>query len=479
MNKKSSKVIEVGSQLIFADRVETLKSVYKDKKQMIGMIQNLRQNLEFKKGFAAEIWHSTTFNIDSKLNKSSYRAYTTDILHKLKQRGIEKADILSKSLNDYGTSLGRDWKNQTRNHSVVDIFVSSDKKVKQVYQAKYNIDPKLAVTRNFNKARYIGINKLAPSDNVSEIKRISNKLATKNPNSIYAKSHKDTYQRVTGKVSYKNINSKELTVKGSKELSSNTKQYVNENLILPTKRGIVVKGAMGGFVLGVGFSAALSMIKDVQKNKQIDYKKLYEDSIYFGAKGGMISGVGTALSFSTVLSKSSAAIPYILASSFVESGIAVYNFLDGKKSVQEFSKILAESAINTSVAICFTLFGVAVFGGLGGGLVGSIAGSILSDNIFSFNNYYKKQAEFQDLKCKELDFEISRIRENRTQFNNEVSFKIKKLVDVNRINVSKVERHILNNNYAQAYCELLLISDKLNFGLEHSSLEDLAADIFD
>lgn len=156
----------------------------------INELQNHHLDIEKLKGFVAEEWHSSTFNIDALEKGSSHRAWT------LKDTSYASVDI--------ETNFGKKYSSKYSNNA-------------------YDAENMQAILNKDTKSpKYQGQERLIAEEQLEEAKSIAKTREMKNilTRPELSQSHRETREHLVGKISDdKGVESKSLSIKNSKKIA--------------------------------------------------------------------------------------------------------------------------------------------------------------------------------------------------------------------------------------------------------------------
>lgn len=186
------------------DRAREINAAIDDMRDNINALHKHHLNPEQLKGFAAEEWHASTFNIDAIRNGSGHQAWT------LNDNGYASVDIDTNFGKQYGLK-----------------YYNSAKDAENA-QAALDVDTRMP--------KYHEQERLIAHEQLEEAKKWAHKRELKNAENRpdVALAHNETHEHLVGKISDgEGIESRELSIKEAKQIA----REANKEEFDPQKHG--------------------------------------------------------------------------------------------------------------------------------------------------------------------------------------------------------------------------------------------------
>lgn len=346
---------EVATHALTSNLRAATTEALRGRAELIGMLdRHAAAPIASRAGRAAEIHHSTTFNVNAALRRSAERATTTDAL------GLP--------------------------HAPADVLVRGpDGRVVAAAQLK------LAKTAESNaqalaRERYRGMQLVGPEGQVGEIRDVARRragsLARRRPDR--AARYADAADRVTDRLQGRDAQSDPLSRREARALVRDP-----DRLSRPALRGELVGAIKTGALAGGGAALGVSVIGEGYAVWRGD-RDIGDAALAVAAKtavgavqGAATAGLGTVVRHgllragATGLARGMA--PVAIASAGVELGIGVARYAAGDLSGRELACTAGRAVTSSGGAWAGAALGSAIFPGVGtvvGGLIGGVLGSI-------------------------------------------------------------------------------------------------------
>lgn len=399
-------------------------------------------------GFVSEYWHAQTFNINAVAQHSEHRAYTLG--------STEYGSV------DVATNFGKNYG------------------LKYLKNAEKSVKAQASYSRESGIPKYLGQERLIPTDQLNKGKEIANKEYIRNIDirPEVSQSYKETYVRLTDRV---NDSEGVESIPLSKEESMNQARDIKDGSYNPENYGVtldntikaqqIVKDAIDTGLSTAMVTIAIQIAPEIYKaidylikNKEIDIHQLKTigvKTISSGAEGFLRGFISYSLlimcregKFGPNLKQIS---PLGLASTVailletVKNGIMVAL---GKMTVKDMGNRFVDGVITTTGYITGAKIGGAIGQALGFELpiFGYILGSLIGCAFCATYNFGKKKLiSF----CKDTGFTCFGLVEQDYIIPEEILKKIGiNIVPINRINISrtninnvKIGTSITKSNY--------------------------------
>lgn len=371
------------SKLVGSDIASRLGDAYVDKveseiEKLVNELISLKSGQTDAQlgGFVAEHWHAGTFNINAIASGSTHRAFTLG--------STEYGSV------DIGTNFGK---------NISSKYMSTAEQ-SLVQQALYN--------RNLEVPKYLGQERLIPSDQIEEASGIVTRRVAKNvlTRPEIAESYNDAGKNLIDRVSDGNIESNPLTKKDSTDIARDIKndeldvnKYgVNTENAIKTEYIIqnAIKAGATTAVITMALQVTPELIKVINhlvKTKQLDLqqvKKLGLTAITSSAEGFLRGSISCALLIAMESGKFGAMFknvnPTVLASvvsivlETVKNSILVAS---GRMSKREMGMKFVDSVvISAGFMACMSIGGkIGALIGFQAPIVGYIIGSLLGCTV--------------------------------------------------------------------------------------------------
>ena len=271
------------------------------------------------------------------------------------------------------TDATKKWGGRQRPHDPADFVISNHGKITRG-QAKYNNSARKAA-ENLTNAKYANMQRIIPSDQVPEVRQMI--LEMKSKGQISAKMADDALSnlqangltdKATG-ISSGGTTTKEIQnlkgkdgkisqVKVKKYVEKiNSEQYKKE-MLGGIKNGAASAALMTGVTEAVtNFAAVVKGKKDLETALKDAGKNTAKAAAYGGAAGGLSScirrmAVDGKMPLGTIFKNGDMATT--LATSMLDSGIAIWKYVDGKISSEELVEEIQGTTVKAASTIYFT-----------------------------------------------------------------------------------------------------------------------------
>ncbi len=334
------------------------------------------------------------------------------------------------------TDVGKHKGGYGENTAPDDLRMAKNGRIVGRAQAKVNNDPhKTAV--NFVNKKYMGMQRLAPSDMVSEIHKQLDQMVAKGEISRVAYNdaiknlqYDGVTDPVTG-ISSGGTTTEELyslcgkdgkvSTEAVKKYAKNFefKQYKTE-VVTTAKNGAISGSIMGGVVSGVQNMCAI--LSD-EKNLNEAVKDIGIDAAKSGIRGGAVGGLGAAIRIAgtkngiPVIDDSTAAIT--IAGGVIDSGAAIYSYAKGEITANELKEELVDTTVKSTTTI-FIMKGLGIALKSVGPLAPMVAYSVASQMVTAARtiiNNAKINAMEYDRVANLLKDSVRVMQNNRNQMN--------------------------------------------------------------
>ena len=271
------------------------------------------------------------------------------------------------------TDAKKKWGGRQRPHDPADFVISNRGKITRG-QAKYNNSARKAA-ENLTNAKYANMQRITPSDEVPKVRQEILKMKAKGQ--ISAKMADDTLSnlqangltdKATG-ISSGGTTTKEIQRfrrKDGKISQTEVKKHAEETKSDQYKdelKGGIENGAKSAALMtGVkeavtNFVAVVRGKKDLETALKDAGKNTAEATVYGGAAGGLSAcirrlALEVKIPLGSILKKGDMATT--LANSMLDSGIAIWKYVDGKISSKELAEELQGTAVKAASTIYFT-----------------------------------------------------------------------------------------------------------------------------
>lgn len=262
------------------------------------------------------------------------------------------------------------WGGRQRPHDPADFIIAHHGKVTRG-QAKYNNSARKAA-ENLTNPKYANMQRIVPVDQVPAVRQAI--LDMKAKGQISAKAADDALANLsanglTDKAT--GISSGGTTTKEIQELEeggkisqarvkkrvkeTNSKQYGRE-----IKGGIENGAKSAAIMTGViesvtNFAAFVNGKKDLKTAVKDAGENTAKATVYGGARGGLSAWIRTrAVDGKLPSMLKNGDMAAVLANGVIDSGIAIWKYIDGKISSKELAGELQETAVNATATIYFT-----------------------------------------------------------------------------------------------------------------------------
>lgn len=279
------------------------------------------------------------------------------------------------------TDATKKWGGRQRPHDPADFIICNRGKITKG-QAKYNNSVRKAA-ENLTNAKYANMQRITPSDQVPEVRQELLKMKSKGQ--ISAKSADDALSnlqangltdKATG-ISSGGTTTKEIQdLRGEdgkisqNKVKKRVEEYKSDQYELEIKGGIKNGAKSAALMTGVtevvtNFAAVVRGKKDLETALKDAGKNTAKATVYGGAAGGLSSYIRTLavdgkIPLGSILKKGDMATS--LATSMLDSGIAIWKYVDGKISSQELAEELQGTAVKAASTIYFTQAAEIAFG---------------------------------------------------------------------------------------------------------------------
>lgn len=272
------------------------------------------------------------------------------------------------------------WGGRQRPHDPADFIIAHQGKVTRG-QAKYNNSPRKAA-ENLTNPKYANMQRIVPVDQVPEVRQ--KMLDRKAKGEISAKAADDALANLsanglTDKAT--GISSGGTTTKEIQELEENGKisQARVKNRVKETNSDQYLREIKGGMKNGAKSAALMTGVVESVKNfaalvkGQKDLETAVKDTgentakaaAYGGASGGLSAWIRTLavdgkIPLGNIFKNGNMAT--VLANGVIDSGIAIWKYIDGKISSKQLADELQGTAVNAAATIYFTEAAQIAFG---------------------------------------------------------------------------------------------------------------------
>lgn len=273
------------------------------------------------------------------------------------------------------------WGGRQRPHDPADFIIAHQGKV-TIGQAKYNNSARKAA-ENLTNPKYANMQRIAPADQVPAVRQAI--LDMKAKGQISAKAADDALanlsangltDKATG-ISSGGTTTKEIQNfkgKNGKISQAKVKRYVEEvkskqyrlEIAGGIKNGAKSAALMTGVVESVtNFAAFVNGKKDLQTAVKDAGESTAKATVYGGASGGLSAWIRTLavdgkIPLGKIFKKGDMAT--VLANGVIDSGIAIWKYIDGKISSKQLADELQGTAVNAAATIYFTQAAQIAFG---------------------------------------------------------------------------------------------------------------------
>ena len=272
------------------------------------------------------------------------------------------------------------WGGRQRPHDPADFIIAHQGKVTRG-QAKYNNSPRKAA-ENLTNPKYANMQRNVPVDQVAAVRQAI--LDKKAKGAISAKTADDALANLsanglTDKAT--GISSGGTTTKEIQELEENGKisQARVKNRVKETNSDQYLREIKGGMKNGAKSAALMTGVVESVKNfaalvkGQKDLETAVKDTgentakaaAYGGASGGLSAWIRTLavdgkIPLGNIFKNGNMAT--VLANGVIDSGIAIWKYIDGKISSKQLADELQGTAVNAAATIYFTEAAQIAFG---------------------------------------------------------------------------------------------------------------------
>lgn len=441
------------SKLVGSDIATRLGNAYVDKveneiEKLVNELLSLksRQTDAQLGGFVAECWHAGTFNINAIASGSAHSASTL-------------------GSTEYGS---------------VDIATNFGKNISSKYMttAEQSLVQQALYNRDLEVPKYIGQERLIPTDQIEEASEIAAKRVAKNAltRPKIAESYNDAGQNLVDRVSDGNIESNPLTKKGSKDIARDIKndeldinKYgVNTENTIKTEYIIqnAIKAGATTAVITMALQVTPELIKVINhlvKTKQLDLqqvKKLGLTAITSSTEGFLRGSISCALLIAMESGKFGAMFknvnPTVLASvvsivlETVKNSILVASSRMSKREMG--MKFVDSVVISTGFMACMSIGGkIGAMVGFQAPIVGYIIGSLLGCTVATLYQIGKNkiisiciETGFTCFGLVEQNYELP--EEYIKELGIDIAVVNRAIVNTNQVNIVEVNRTIVNNS---------------------------------
>lgn len=278
-----------------------------------------------------------------------------------------------------------------RPYAPADIEIVKGGKVIKEVQAKASDDP-YWIAREQAKAKYAGMDRLAPKDQAESVREISERRAQtlKAKDDPAAEIWRDSAERTTGEARHGDVRSGGTSNQELDFAAKSPKTFVALEEVRAVGREAVTAGtaaAAAGAVLG----GMISVVRNGTSygRGEIDgrqaAKNVAVDVAGSGVRGGATGATGVVIRHAAhkaglpTLSKSN--IATAVAASLIEAGITVYDYTTGDISAEEAAERLGNNGCSTLAGIYAGAAAGAIFGPAGA-VVGSVAGYMVAGFVY-------------------------------------------------------------------------------------------------
>ena len=269
-------------------------------------------------------------------------------------------------------------------HHPADFIISHKGKISYA-QAKYNNSPHKAAV-NFCDTKYRHQQRIAPVDQIEDIRQEIIKL--RDSGAVSKAMAEDALENLksdgledaaTGITTSGTTRAEIQSLKGRNgKISQSKVREMAEDIKSAQYRHEIMSGAATGAAssaimssLVAGASNIYSVLNDEKTLKEA-LKDVGKSTIKGAAYGGSVGALSAGIRTMTVSGKipvsglANADIATIIASSTIDTGIAIYDYAKGNISGQELKEQLQDTAIKSTTTIYFTQAVKATFGTAGG-----------------------------------------------------------------------------------------------------------------
>lgn len=381
-----------------AEQISQMLGQIEQANVMLNNISMTTQNAAIKGGFAAEVFHAESFNLDAILKDKDVRAFTDGFAN---------------------TPLGR-------NDQLHDIVVMKDGKQVLGAQLKYFKDAD--ATQKAFRSTKDGIHQyensdlfLAPSDQVEGVRASAQKTVSRNQETRpeVSRAAEKVRDNTGGQLDVDGVQSTPLSKSESKDLGSGTKQ--GKDLHEQMQTDYLNKSTLQQSVKAAGTAAVITAvtagcINSFQYLKQVQDGKLdaaeaahliLKDTVIAAGDAALKAGAATA-----GVSIAARSLPDLFAGSAFKTSMAsgaiagaaicavdavqcVILFAVGKMSREELETRTGKNIFQTGAAVVGSSVGASIgaLGGPAGALVGSLVGGAITSIAMSIalDNHIEKR----------------------------------------------------------------------------------------
>ena len=278
-----------------------------------------------------------------------------------------------------------------RPYAPADIEIVKGGKVIKEIQAKASDDP-YWIAREQAKAKYTGMDRLAPKDQADRVREISERRARilEEQGHPAAADWRDSAERTTGEVRQGDVRSGGTSNKELDFAAKSPKTFV----ALEEARAVgreAVTAATAAAAAGAVLGGMISVVRNGTRYRrgEIDgrqaAKDVAVDAARFGVRGGATGATGVVIRHAAhkaglpTLSKSN--IAAAVAASLIEAGVTVYDYANGDISAEEAAERLGNNGCSTLAGIYAGAAAGAILGPAGA-VVGSVAGYMVAGFVY-------------------------------------------------------------------------------------------------
>lgn len=365
------------------EQIGHMISEIKQANSILGNVSATAQNSAIKGGFAAETFHSESFNLDAILKDKDVRAFTD---------GFEKTPL-------------------QRNDQVHDIVVMKDGKQVLGAQLKYFKDAdatqkafrssKNGVHHYDNSDLFVG-----PSDQIEGIKASAQKAALKNQQTRpeVSRAAEKVRDNVAGQLDVDGVQSTPLSKREAEQLGSSTKTgkefhenmqngYLNKATIQQSMRAAGSAAVITAVTAGcINSFQCIKQVRDGEITAEQAALRILRDTVIAAGDSALKAGAATAS-----VSMAARALPELFSGSAFQNSLArggvagaaicavdavqcIVLFAAGKMTLEELETRTGKNVFQTSAAVVGASVGASIgaLGGPVGALVGSLVGGMIT-----------------------------------------------------------------------------------------------------
>ena len=274
------------------------------------------------------------------------------------------------------TDVGRHKGGWGENTAPDDFRFTHNGKVSGMGQAKYNNDPHRAAL-NFTNPKYSGMQRLAPSDMVPQIREQLDRMAEKGE--ISKAAYNDAIRNLQSKgatdpasgISSGGTTTGEiysLCGKDGKVSVEAVERYAKKFEVRQygTEVAATAKnGAVASAITGTVVSGVTNMIDVLSDKKELDeaIKDIGIDAAKSGIRGGSVGALGASIRIAgkanniPIISDSTAAVT--IAGGVIDSGVALYAYAKGEITESELKDELVDTTVKSTTTI-FVMKGLGI-----------------------------------------------------------------------------------------------------------------------